>query len=127
MNKTETDADSVKVSGSEELRIAWRYGQQSSTIGQQSPKPNEQTKLLQPNYFVMNKFMNEEEVSNLKGFDSNSINIDSISQNNNDSNSIYIKLGNEISAEIDSLNMNVNKTKKYTNILRISKISVLLD
>ena len=71
----------------------------------------------------MNKFMSEAEIkelSNVKGFSLS----DQEKANFYDFkglNPIYVKLANEITAHIDSLSLNINKTKKYTNICRIGK------
>lgn len=71
----------------------------------------------------MNKFMSENEIkesANLKSF--------SLSEQEKNEfynfkglNPIYVKLANEIATHIDTLSLNINKTKKYTNICRIGK------
>ena len=100
------------------LRIAWRYGQQQ----QQQPAPSNVTsaKSLQPNYFVMNKLMSKEEIyssSNVSTFD---LDVSQLSNSTN-ANELYSKLAAKISEHIDSLNLNITKTKQYTNVLRIGK------
>ena len=71
----------------------------------------------------MNKLMDEQEIkdaSDIKGFTvteserSDFYNIQGL-------NPIYVKLANEIKSHIDASNMNINKTKKYTNICRVGK------
>ena len=94
-----------------ELRIAWRYGQQQSN----EPIASTNNKILQPNYFFMNKFMNmNDEVltaSNVKMFNMNTAELKKTNY--------YAELISDIESHVDSLNMNINKTKSYTNILRI--------
>ena len=115
MSKLDNETDSGNQDKSDELRIAWRYGQQ------QTPKSSlqEQSKILQPNYFVINKMMGEE-VNNsiIKGFE---LCDTELIKDSSDSNLIYSKLANDLSTQIDALNLNVTKTKKYSNILRIRK------
>ena len=76
---------------------------------------------MQANYFLMNKFLTEEEIkaaSNVKSFtlgDSDR----SHSCDDTTMNPLYKLLATDITTHIDDLNMNINKTKTYTNILRI--------
>ena len=57
----------------------------------------------------------EVNVSNIKMFDPNETNLDELC--------LYDQLINSIEQHIDSLNMNITKTKQYTNILRIGMSS----
>jgi hypothetical protein len=68
----------------------------------------------------MNKFMNpESEVQPyIKSFETNDQDIENATNNNNNM-YLYSKLGQDISRHIDELNLNITKTKKYTNILRL--------
>ena len=61
----------------------------------------------------MNTFMTNEEVnvSNIKTFNTN--------ENGSRDLCLYNQLFISIEQHIDSLNMNITKTKQYTNILRI--------
>lgn len=115
MNKLDEPATESKVN--DELRIAWRYGQQKSPeILQQ----NESKQLLQPNYYLTNKLMNSEEIfnsSNVSSFETTSLTNEK--DNQNDEHSLYSQLASQIEAQIEKLNLNVNKTKQYTNVLRI--------
>ncbi len=119
INKIETS--DTKSSETDDLRIAWRYGQQ--------PSNDTETKLasksFQANYFVTNKFVADQEIqalSEFKGFtltDEDKCNASLYDFN--ELNPLYVKLANEITQNIERLNLNVNKTKKYTNICRIGK------
>jgi hypothetical protein len=106
----------------ENLRIAWRYGSQipganqtdtPSTITNPS---SHSAKTFQANYFVTNNFMSYED--DIKPHcDTASFKFDNIGTKS--ASSFYADLQNDLSAHIDKLNMNVNKTKQYKNILRI--------
>jgi hypothetical protein len=120
------EPDATKTGSKEDqLRIAWRYGQQA----QSSPQSLDTTtntssaKSLQPNYFVMNKLMTKEEVqasSNVKTFSLSDLDTNN-NANNKSVNELYVDLAKKISKQIDTLNLNITKTKQYTNILRIGK------
>ena len=68
---------------------------------------------MQPNYFLMNTFMTNEEVnfSNIKSFRPNDAKLNNVC--------LYDQLINSLEEHIDTLNMNITKTKQYTNIMRI--------
>lgn len=104
MSNADTDSDSANKEQSDDLRIAWRYSQ--------SAKPQQEdfhsTKTYQANYFVMNKFMNQEDLNDLISFETKT-----------ESDDLYSQLSDCIQRHIDDLNFNITKTKKYTNILRI--------
>lgn len=96
----------------ENLRIAWRYGQQAPPQIKTEPS----AKSFQSNYFVMNKLMPSDEVyssSNIKTFECDE---KILSES-----SLYSNLSKKITEHIDLINLNVNKTKEYNNLLRIGK------
>ena len=71
----------------------------------------------------MNKFMAYDDVmqsSNVKTFELNENDLNECLKSDH-SNTIYLKLASQIESYIESLNMNINKTKSYTNIMRIGK------
>ena len=78
-------------------------------------------KLMQPNYFLMNSFMTSEEVnvSNIKMFNLNANDISNSYLNSDRTNTLYDELADDLEFHIDSVNMNITKTKQYTNIMRI--------
>lgn len=80
-------------------------------------------KSLQANYFTINKLMSEEEVKQTRNVESFKLSDEEKLSMYNYSglNPLYVKLANEITAHLDSINMNINKTKKYTNVCRIGK------
>ncbi len=125
MNKIENDAadQSPKSNKDDQLRIAWRYGQQQASPPNNKPLNDLAAKSYQPNYFVMNKLMNKEDVfnnSNVKFFDLNDACMNQQeSSSTTSSKNMYLNLAKSISEHIESLNLNINKTKQYTNILRI--------
>lgn len=99
------------------MRIAWRYAQQQQP---QHTKTEPIAKTFQSNYFLMNKLMAKEDVyasSNVDTFKLDDTDTDS--HENEAFNSLYAKLAKDLTLQIDSLNLNINKTKQYTNILRI--------
>ncbi len=120
VNKLESDLENkakTSPSSNDQLRIAWRYGQQPQQQTNES-NSSESSKLLQPNYFFMNKYMTYEEVtssSDIKNFEIN----DKESDEPINCNLLYEMLYRDIESHIDSLNMNINKTKSFSNILRI--------
>jgi elongator complex protein 4 len=80
----------------------------------------------------MNKFLNEAEISSLvskiKTFEMSKQERNDLYDTTTNSscltdlkrlNPFYIKLANDIASHIDALNLNVNKTKNYTNIVRV--------
>ncbi len=72
----------------------------------------------------MNKLMNKEEVqanSNVKTFSLTDLDENEISNNAKNVNGMYVKLAKKIAEHIDALNLNITKTKQYTNILRIGE------
>ncbi|CAF0709642.1 unnamed protein product [Brachionus calyciflorus] len=100
----------------DQLRIAWRYGQQPT-----QNKPESNAKTFQSNYFVMNKLMPKENVylsSNVKTFELNTNLSDQFSTQEK-TKPFYSKLAKDLNVHIDSINLNVNKTKEYNNLLRI--------
>jgi hypothetical protein len=111
------EVDGVK--NDESLRIAWRYSQQ------QQQKPSNQSeitslnsKALQPNYFRTDKLMTKEEIfsqCNVKSFQPPFIESDETTTRG----FIYSKLAHDLTTHIDNIELNVTKTKSYTNILRI--------
>lgn len=118
VNKSEPEStSSQKKSDSDELRIAWRY----QSPGSSAPPTEKLNKTLQANYFVMNKLMSETEVEdlNIAAFRPNDIDNFNVSDNHSGLNTMYIQLAHQIKSHIDSINMNINKTKKYNNICRI--------
>jgi hypothetical protein len=104
---------------SDELRIAWRYGQQKSP---EAVQPNESKQLLQPNYYLTNKLMNSEDIFNSSNVSTFEPVLAKDKDSQNDEHSLYSQLVSQIEAQIEKLNLNVNKTKQYTNILRIGKV-----
>ena len=116
VNKIENETTPTNT---EELRIAWRYGQQQQQTS--TDETIKSSKSMQANYFVMNKFLTEEEIktaSNVKSFTLSETDCSS-SCDDTTMNPLYKHLATDITTHIDDLNMNINKTKKYTNILRI--------
>lgn len=112
-NVNKQEEPEIDKTSNDQLRIAWRYGQQPQTQ-QQKIDPN--AKSFQANYFVTNKLMNKEDVfasTNVKTFELSESDIDGTNG------SYYSKLAQDISSHIDSINLNINKTKEYKNILRI--------
>ena len=69
----------------------------------------------------MNLFMTNEEVSvsNIKMFNVNEKELTESCQNSQSTNVLYDELADDLEFHIDSLNMNITKTKQYTNIMRI--------
>jgi len=112
-----------KPADNEDLRIAWRYGQQQATS---EPETKLASKAFQANYFVMNKFMAEEEIDStceLTGFRLSAEDRSAAAAYDfNGLNPLYVKLANEITEHIDKLGLNINKTRKYTNICRIGRV-----
>jgi hypothetical protein len=119
VNKLEKEnLEKMNVASNEKLRIAWRYGQNQSVP---APNNDSQKQLLQPNYFFMNKYMSFDEVtksSNVKTFEPSQTDLNECFQAGNPF-ILYSKLAQDIQSHIDSLNMNINKTKSYSNIMRI--------
>ena len=121
MNKFEHENDSTKPASEadSDLRIAWRYGRQQ-VENKEKVSVDEQSaaKAFQANYFVMNKFMTQEEVnsgaSSLRSFERTAF--------PSNGSSSYTKLAQEITNEINSLNLNIRNTKSYTNVLRIGTL-----
>ena len=112
----------------EKLRIAWRYGQQTSGAATK-PAGGEQAtggKILQPNYFVMNQLMTAEEVNQATSISSFEVHAEASGEENNAlGNALYSKLARDVAAQIDNLNLNITKTKQYTNIMRIGKAGLM--
>ena len=87
------------------MRIAWRYGESTAT-----PQPTGESH----NYFLLNKFMNLNDVSNdakLFKFELQSANF-------------YKDLANDLNNLIES-RFNITKIKQFTNILRIGNLIYL--
>ena len=69
----------------------------------------------------MNKLMTNDEVysaSNIKTFE---LNENEKFPNDQNPQPFYLNLAKDLTTHIDSLNLNVNKTKEYNNLLRIGK------
>lgn len=109
VNRIESKEIEAK-SDEDALRIAWRYGNKpASNVVEETT-----SKLVQPNYFLMNKFMSDEEIyaaSNVETFQ--------VLDTSNEKANIYEQLESSLLDHIDKQGMNILKTKKYTNIMRI--------
>ncbi len=125
INKQENESVATeKKLDTDELRISWRYAQYN-------PNQNSEDKLnksLQANYFTINKLMSEEEVSQTTNVASFKLSAEQRGEMYNFSglNPLYVKLANDITTHLDSINVNINKTKKYTNICRVGTHNFLL-
>ena len=109
VNRIETKEE-AKNDDNEALRIAWRYG---SNKPASSADETTTSKLVQPNYFLMNKFMSDEEVYAASSVET----FEAFEASSNES--IYGQLESRLLDHIDKQGMNILKTKKYTNIMRI--------
>lgn len=63
--------------------------------------------------------MSESEIQESPNIKSFELNDQDIEKSNESNMYLYTKLANDISSHIDELNLNITKTKKYTNILRL--------